>query len=141
MPSEPAPEVAAVLATYPDDARARMLELRRLILQTAAAIPEVGPLTETLKWGEPSYLTEKSRSGTTVRIAWKAAAPERYALYVHCQTNLVDTFRTRFPELDYDGNRAVVFDVNAELPEAAVTECISMALTYHLDKRAAKRRA
>ncbi len=137
----PEAEVAGVFATYPQDARKRLLELRQLILDTAAANPEVGPLTETLKWGEAAYLTEQSKSGTTIRIAWKASAPTSYAMYVHCQTNLVDTFRTRFPELHYDGNRAVIFDVDSPLAEDAVAACISMALTYHLDKRATRRRA
>ncbi len=137
----PEAEVARVFATYPDDARQRLLQLRQLIFNTAAAHPDVGPLTETLKWGEAAYLTEKSKSGTTIRIAWKASAPTSYAMYVHCQTNLVDTFRTRFPELSYEGNRAVVFDLDAPLAEEAAAGCISMALTYHLDKRAARRRA
>lgn len=130
-----AADVAAVIASYPRTIRSRMRRLRKLILDTAAANPAVGPLTETLKWGEPAYLTEKSKSGSTIRMGWKASAPDQYALYLNCQTTLVDTYRTLFPELNYEGNRAVIFDAAAELPEDAVTRCIELALTYHRTKK------
>lgn len=128
-------DVEAVIASYPNKARTRIRTLRKLILSTAAAIPEVGPISETLKWGEPAYLTEKPRTGSTIRIAWKASAPEQYAMYLNCQTTLVDTYRTLFPELRFEGNRAVLFDLAEELPEDAVQRCIELALTYHLTKK------
>ncbi len=127
--------VEAVLASYPKQAQQRLRRLRKLILDTAAALPEVGPITETLKWGEPAYLTEQSKTGSTIRIAWKASAPQQCAMYLNCQTTLVDTYRTLFPELTFDGNRAVLFDLKASLPEATVARCIELALTYHLEKR------
>ena len=130
----------AIIASYPTPAAARIRQLRKLILETAAANPEVGPLTETLKWGEPAYLTEKSKSGSTIRIAWKAKAPNQYAIYLNCQTTLVDTYRTLFPELRYDGNRAIVFELGDKLPEATVRRCIELALTYHLRKKQGARR-
>jgi len=61
-------DVAAVFRAYPAPLRARLLALRRLIFDTAAETDGVGPLDETLKWGQPSYLTAASRSGTTIRI-------------------------------------------------------------------------
>lgn len=131
----PPPDVAAAFAAFPDASRQQLLALRDLILETAAALPEVGEIEETLKWGEPSYLPKANRVGTTVRIAWKEKTPDQVAMYVHCQTNLVDTFRTRFPELRCDGNRAVLFDVGAPLPVDALAACVEMALTYHLTKR------
>jgi hypothetical protein len=127
--------VEEVIASYPKKAQSRIRRLRKLILTTAASIPEVGPITETLKWGEPAYLTEKSKAGSTIRVAWKAKSPEQYAMYMNCQTTLVDTYRTLFPELDFDGNRAVLFDVNENLPEDAVRRCVELALTYHLAKK------
>lgn len=132
-------DVEAVIASYPNKARTRIRTLRKLILSTAAAIPEVGPISETLKWGEPAYLTEKPRTGSTIRIAWKASAPEQYAMYLNCQTTLVDTYRTLFPELRFEGNRAVLFDLAEELPEDAVQRCIELALTYHLTKKKKRR--
>ncbi|NJN50484.1 MAG: DUF1801 domain-containing protein [Gammaproteobacteria bacterium] len=117
-----------------------MLELRELIFQTASAVEGAGEIQETLKWGEPAYLTTKTRAGTTVRIGWKANAPERYAMYFHCQTNLIDTFRTLFPDdLRFEGNRAIVFDVGESIPREALSRCVAAALTYHLRKRKGKK--
>ncbi len=128
-------DVAEVFAGYSDAVRPKLLELRDLIFETAAESEVVGELTETLKWGEPAYLTEASRSGTTIRIGWKAERPEQYGLYVHCQTNLVDTFRALFPqELRLQGNRAILFDRSEDLPREALSLCIAMALTYHRKK-------
>ena len=128
-------EVAAVFAGYPEGAAGRLLELRALILTTAAEIDGVGQLTETLKWGEPAYLTQASKSGSTIRIGWKASDPENVAMYLNCQTTLVDTYRTRFPELTYQGNRAINFSASQSLPRDSVRECIALALTYHRDKK------
>jgi len=131
------PAVAAVFDAYPPGIRSRLLRLRALIYQTAAEIEGVGELEETLKWGEPAYLTAKSGSGTTIRIHRRKACADQYALYVHCQTNLIDTFRSRFPDiLQFEGNRAIVFLLQDELPIEPLRACIAMALTYHQKKRA-----
>lgn len=127
--------VQAVFAAYPEEIRGRLLALRELIFTTASGIVAVGELTETLKWSEPAYLTERSKSGSTIRIGWKKSAPSRYAMYFNCQTTLVDTFRTLFPELRFEGNRAIVFEVSEELPVDSVAQCIALALTYHAAKK------
>jgi hypothetical protein len=127
--------IKAVFSSYPEELRAKLLVLRALILDTASEIEAVGELTETLKWGEPAYLTERSKSGSTIRIGWKKSAPTQYAMYFNCQTTLVDTFRTLFPELHFEGNRAVVFEEHEELPVECVSQCITLALTYHSAKK------
>lgn len=112
-----------------------MLALRRLVFEVAAQLPDVGALEETLKWGEPAYLTPVSRSGTTIRMDWKPRSPDVCALYFNCQTTLVETFRSLFPEIfTYEGNRAVLMPLSALLPEEAVKTCIAAALTYHRSK-------
>jgi len=58
------PEVAAAFDGFPTPVRRRLLEVRSLIFATAARSNEVGPLTETLKWGEPAYLTEATEIGS-----------------------------------------------------------------------------
>lgn len=127
------PEVDEVLARFPPDARERLLELRRLIFETAAACPEVGPLTETLKWGEPAYLPEKTKSGTTIRVGWKRATPTQVHLYVHCRTSLVDSFRMQWgDDLAFEGNRGVALAVDQPLPREPLQACIEAGLTYHL---------
>jgi len=132
------PAIAGVFASYPPAIRPKVMALRRLILETAAATDGVGPITETLKWGEPAYLTSASKSGSTIRIGWKKSAPSRYALYFHCQTNLVDTFRAQFPDVFvFAGNRAIVFEETDAVPAGPLAMCIAAALTYHRDKKPA----
>ena len=132
------PAVAAVFAAYPEALRARLMRLRRLIFETAEATEGVGALEETLKWGQPSYLTTESKSGSTIRIDQVKAEAGRYAVYFHCQTDLVETFRELYPELRYGGNRSILLDAGEKLPEAALRHCVALALTYHLRKRKAK---
>jgi len=127
--------VARAFAAYPPKLRRKLLAVRKLIFDTAAATEGVGELEETLKWGEPAYVTSKSKSGSTVRIDWKRANPSQYAVYFHCQTNLIETFRTLFPsEFRYVGNRAIVFEESDVVPIDTLAFCISAALTYHRKK-------
>ena len=57
-------------------------------------------------------------------------------MYFNCRTSLVDTFRTLFPELNFTGNRALIFEEGEQLPADSVAKCIELALTYHARKRA-----
>lgn len=124
-------------AAYPPAMRRKLLALRTLIFKTAKGTDGVGDLEETLKWGEPAYVTAQSGSGSTIRIDWKKANPGQYAMYFHCQTNLVETFRTIFPrEFAYEGNRAIVFDADSKVPADSLAFCIAAALTYHAQKKA-----
>jgi hypothetical protein len=129
----PAPaEVAAVLSTFPASVRATLMEVRELIFETAARIEGVGPLTETLKWGEPAYLTEATGSGSTIRLGWFRSAARNCAVLFNCRTTLVDDFREQFPEIfAYEKNRAIVFEAGKALPEGPLSSCLGMALTYH----------
>lgn len=121
------------LSDLPDDLNGKLMALRKLILQTATENPAIGPLEETLKWGEPSFLTSATKSGTTIRINRHNKDDSQYAMYVHCQTDLLDRYRQLYGDiLTLDGNRAVVFNVAEEPPLDAVKHCIAMALTYHL---------
>lgn len=133
---EPTSEIAEILASYPASARERILEVRRLVFVIAAATPGVGPVAERVKWGEPAYLTEASKSGSTVRIAWKPGKPDRYAVCFNCNTGLVDGFRLRFgDELTFEGNRAISLKIADAVPTKPLSLCIAAALTYHLDKK------
>ena len=126
--------VAAKFDTYPPNARRKMLALRELVLQTAARTDGVGEIEESLKWGEPAYAT-KNKAGSTVRMDWKGKQPERYAMYFHCQTDLIDTFRMLFPrEFKFEGNRAIVFALADAIPRDALAMCIAASLTYHVKK-------
>jgi hypothetical protein len=134
-PAPSDPEVAAAFSSYPRRLQLKLLALRQLILDTAAATDGVGTLEETLKWGQVSYLTKESKSGSTIRIDQVKSEPDKYALYFHCQTNLVETFRELYPNLVYGGNRCILLDATEALPKAALRHCVALALTYHLRRR------
>ena len=134
------PEVSAVFNNYPEKMREKLMFLRQLIFETAAATEGVGELDETLKWGEPSYLTPKTKSGSTVRIDWKKINEGQYAMYFKCTTNLVETFREKYPtEFKFGGNRSIIFNEEDEIPVKELSDCIALALTYHLNKKSKKR--
>lgn len=128
------PEVEATFTDYPEAIRAELLTLRELILATAAETEGVGALTETLKWGEPAYLTSQTRSGSTIRIApTNAKSAHDYAMFFICSTNLVNDFRAQFGDtFAYEGDRAVQFNVGDKIPVDELRECVRQALTYHL---------
>ena len=112
-----------------------MLALRRLIFDTANVTNGVGALEETIKWGQVSYLTSESKSGSTIRIDQVKSATNQYAVFFHCQTNLVETFRELYPELTYGGNRSILLDGAKQFPKGALRHCVALALTYHVNKR------
>lgn len=126
-------QINAAYDRFDDLVRKRLFEIRHLIFDIAGDHDEIGPLTETLKWGEPSYLTEKSKSGTTVRLSNVKDHPDHCGIYVHCQTRLIGEFRDSFgDELEFSGNRSVLVDVNKPLNETLMKMFLHKALTYHL---------
>ncbi len=128
-------KVRAAFDAYPAKTKRTMLQLRALIFAVAE---DIGGVNETLKWGQPAYLPIRARTGTTIRLGSVRKAPEACALLVHCQTNLIDTYRGLFgDELTFQSNRAVLFKPEAALPKRAVRHCIERALTYHARKRKA----
>ena len=133
----PVSAVEAAFDACPPPARTRLKALRRLILDTARTTKGVGRIEEALKWGQPSYLTAETGSGSTIRIDRVKSAANQVAVFFHCQTDLVETFRELYPELTYSGNRAILLDAGKKLPEAELRHCVALALTYHLRKRKA----
>lgn len=126
------PDVAEVFNSYPEHIRTKLLVLRQLILDTAKASKDVVSVEETLKWAEPSYL---AKSGSTIRIDWKPSNPDQYAMYFHCKTRLVDTFKELYRDkFQFEGNRAIVFNISDKIPANELSYCILLSLTYHQRK-------
>ncbi len=126
-------EVKAKFGTYARSQRAQLEAMRGLVLDVASGTEGVGAIEETLKWGQPSYLTPETKSGTTIRIDAHPAGG--VAMYVNCQTDLVDTFRAHYPKLEYEGVRAVVFPPEEPLPQRELRHIIALTLTYHARKK------
>lgn len=125
--------VANAFDVFTPKGRDVLLKIRALVFQNAASNPVIGPLTETLKWGQPAYLTEASKSGSTLRLGEKDGCG---VIYLNCKTTLVDSMRDIYPgSFKYHGTRAVMFPLDAPLPKNPLAHCIEMTLTYHLTKR------
>lgn len=133
MTTPPVPDdVDGALARFVPPVRARLLAIRAVIFAVAARSETIGPLTETLKWGEPAYLTQATGAGTTVRLGVSKQAPGQGAVFVNCRTSLISEFRVQFAkEFDYEGNRALVLPRDGTLPEEPLAICLHAALTYH----------
>ncbi len=127
--------VAAVFKACPAGLRAKLMALRELVFDTAAGTANVGPLTETLKWGQPSYLPLETKSGTTVRID-RLKSGDGYAVYFHCRSGLVGLFRELYPDtFKYEGERAIVFEAGDRLPARQLRHCLALAFTHHSRKK------
>jgi len=121
-------EVEAVFEQYPDHLREKIFFLRRQIILTATESEKIKMLEETLKWGEPSYLT---KTGSTIRLGWKKSVPQQYRMYFHCKTKLIDTFKELYGDIfKYEGSRAIIFEMDEIIPEQALRHCILLSLNY-----------
>lgn len=122
-------DVREKFGTYPPAIKNRLMFIRQLIFEVASELGDDDDVEETLKWGEPSYRT---KNGSTLRIDWKASSPEQYRIYFHCSTQLINTFKELYRDkFAFDGNRAIVFTENDDIPESELKQCISMSLSYH----------
>jgi hypothetical protein len=123
------PKVAIVFNDYPKEVQQQLVHLRDLVLKTASEMDGTEKLEETLKWGEPSYLT---KYGSTIRMDWKQKNPDQYAIYFKCTSKLVPTFKTLYNnKFKFENNRAIVFKLDEKIPENELKHCIAMALQYH----------
>lgn len=129
-------DVQTVFRSFPDEARRVLLSIREDIFLLAQE-ECVGPLTEALRWGEPAYLTEATRAGSTIRLGWKERDPQAVFVFFICTTSLVDEMRECVGDrLEFEGNRAIRLPLSAAVDRDAVRFCLRMALTYKRDRSA-----
>ena len=134
-------DISAAFAAFPDHLRPRLLAIRNMIFDVAATTPGVGRIEEALRWGQPSYLTPETGSGSTIRLGLVKTDADACAMFVHCQSGLADTFKSLYAnELTIEGNRSLIFSSDRHLPEAELRHCIGLALTHHLRKNTGRSR-
>ncbi len=109
----PTPDpVAAAFADMPASEAAKLMEAHALIHAEAARLG-IGPLEDTLKWGQPSVVPPKT-SGTTIRLGLLGG---KAAVFVHCQTSIIETARETFGGVaEFSGNRALVLGATPAPP-------------------------
>ncbi|MGH1367962.1 MAG: DUF1801 domain-containing protein [Maritimibacter sp.] len=124
------PEVRAAYDAAPPNLQKGLMSLRALVLEVAEATKGAHPLREDLRWGQPAFLAPK---GSTLRVGLPKSGG--FALYVNCQTTLMEEFRTYAGgAFRLEGNRAILFDSAEEIDREALAPLITRALTYH-DKK------
>lgn len=118
------------MESYPAAQKPKLLAMRELVYKSAAEQEKVGEISESLKWGQPTFST---KTGSPIRID-KIKDSENIAAYFICTTKLVDRFREIYPDnFKYVGNRSIEFSLNEDFDEEALSHCFAMALTYKLN--------
>ena len=127
------PSVKERFLDFDKPIREKLLLIRALIFEVASRHKEIRKLTETLRWGQPSYIPEETNSGTLIRLDTYPAKKDHFAIYFHCQTYLILNFKEMFPQLKYDVKRAIFFRVDERLPKDVLKMCFYEALTYKIN--------
>lgn len=131
------PDILAAMHMWPDVAQQRLLTMRTLFIEVAETA-DIGPLDESLKWGQPAWRPKRPRTGSTLRLNWTSQAPDKLAAFVDCKTDLAAQMLTRFPEsCGNDGRRCLTFPVEGALKTDAVWTLAWLTFTYHRGKRRA----
>jgi hypothetical protein len=124
-------EVQAVYDACPQPVRQGLHQLRGLILAQAALMPQIGPVTEALRWGQPAFLTLDSGAACSLRIG--PIKGQGFGLFVQCQTGLIAAFAAGAGVgLRFGGTRAVLFGPEHGIDPAQMSVLIGQALGYHL---------
>jgi hypothetical protein len=120
--------VKKVLDTYPEAARAKAAHLRQYIIECAEELA-IEDLTETLKWGEPSYLCKR---GSTLRFAWYEKNAEVLSIFVNCNSKLMSWVKARHSGVFTTvGNREIQLPLDQPWPKKPLKDVITLALNYH----------
>lgn len=120
--------IEEVIKSYPEQAQSMLLNLRDLI-SLAAAEANIGPVEESIKWGEPSFHV---KGGSAVRLSWNPKHPNQCLILFHCQTSLIETFKEIYGDtFYYEGKRAIIFPLYKDIPMQELKHCVSLAHQYH----------
>lgn len=123
------PAFETKMTNYPDFVRDNLKTLRKLVIDTAKETPEIEAIEETLKWGEPSFIT---KHGSTLRMDWKEKTPDQYQMYFKCTSRLVETFKHVYGDFfEYEKTRAIIFKLDQKVPKKELKKCIKATLMYH----------
>ena len=129
LPSE---EVSSYYFSVPQSMLDQLMQIRSWIYELAEADERIGMIQECLKWGEPSFLTPITKSGSTIRLA--KVDDSMFGIYFNCKTTIAQEIAIQFPELNCDGKRALYFPTNQKIPKTKLIVCLKKALLYHKRK-------
>jgi len=88
---------------------------------------------------ELSHGRERQRHHGPYRSTEGKGRDDGYAVYFHCQSGLVEIFRTIYLyTFTYEGKRALLFGTKGRLPVRELRHCLALALTHHARKKSGK---
>jgi len=120
--------VKKVYDSYPVNLRIKLMEIRAAVFELSDEA-FIGEITETLKWGQPSYL---AKHGSTVRLGWDSKDTDHISVYFNCHTILVETFKEVYGStFKFVGNREIKLSISEPIPMSQLMSCISLSLRYH----------
>lgn len=122
------------IAQYDQQSKMLIQSVREMVHKVAGSTQGCGQIVEALKWGQISFLTEKPKSGTTLRIDKNATGT--LSLYVNCNSNMIAEASAHYPNMfAYVGAREIVLPNDLSAVSEPLEHIIAMALTYHKNKR------
>ncbi|QFT59564.1 hypothetical protein FIU94_12085 [Sulfitobacter sp. THAF37] len=134
MQQTPAPFLSAV-QSWPLPARDALWACRAVFHATAEQTG-IGPLEESLKWGQPAWRPRAPRTGSTLRMGWTPDDPDRISLFVDCKTDLAARMAEIYPDIGANDNRRQIrLDLTRPLPDQAIAHLSQMTFCYHLSQR------
>lgn len=126
------PEVENIFLGYSEPLRSTLLEIREMIFVQTVLLNI--PITETIRWWQPSYIPVAKNTGTTIRI--DKFGDTQVALFFNCKTTIVQDIKNRFADqVQYSKNRAIVLDAGQALPSEIIQYAIQSGLSYFKQKK------
>lgn len=111
--------------SFPEGPRQIAEDLHALIIETANDLG-LSEITESLKWGQPSFAAPK---GTPLRIGMHKSG--HVALFAHCQSRVISEFaKLGSDRFEIEGTRAVILPSGSHPPLEELRPMIAHALTY-----------
>lgn len=124
-------EIKKTYYRFPKEMRKKMLEVRDIIFEVGKNNDKIGKITETLKWGEPTYQANNSKDGSPIKITHKKSINNNFSIYIISSTNLIDMFKELYPKTFYfNGNREIIINTDRKIPRKEISHCIELALRY-----------
>lgn len=134
-------EIESIFNSYSDNSRKQLLTIREIIFDVAKRDKDIKGVFEEVRWGQPSYITNQTKSGSTIRLG--VFEKDKIAVFFHCKTTLIERFRVIYGDkLEFSKNRAIIIDPKKKIScdvMDAISHCIQMSLRYNIDKQRLKK--
>jgi hypothetical protein len=125
------PEIKKVYERFPKEMKTKVLEVREIIFEVGKNNEKITKITETLKWGEPTYQRDRSKYGSPIKINYKKTMENHFSISVISSTNLIQKIKELYPKaFEFNGDREIIINANKKLPKNEIYKFIELALTH-----------